>query len=61
MVRLGVFMLILGVGSLVLPYFHMQFRLMSLVQPAQPVAGIAVAAVGGLCLFLGGGRKKNPE
>ena len=59
MARFGVFMLVMGVGSLVLPMVGMQFKLMSLFQPAQPVAGIAVAAVGGACLFLGG--RKTPE
>jgi hypothetical protein len=37
----------------------MQFRVMSLVQPAQPIAGIAVASVGGVCLLLG--ARKKPE
>ena len=59
MARLGVFMLIMGVGSLVLPMFGRQFKIMSLVQPAQPVAGIALAAAGGLFAFFG--ARQKPE
>ena len=53
MARFGVFLLIMGLGSLLLPLIGMQFRLMSLLDPAQPIAGIAITAVGGLLIFLG--------
>ena len=53
MARLGIFLLIMGIGSLILPMMGRQFVLMSLLGPAQPVAGIAIAAVGGLLIFLG--------
>lgn len=53
MARLGIFLLIMGIGSLILPMMGRQFVLMSLLDPAQPVAGIAIAAMGGLLIFLG--------
>jgi hypothetical protein len=59
MARLGGFMLVMGIGSLVLPTIGLQFRLMSLFDQAQPVAGIAFAAGGGLFLFLG--ARQNPD
>ena len=38
MARFGVFLLIMGVGSLLLPLMGRQFILMSLLDPAQPIA-----------------------
>lgn len=60
MIGWGVVLIIFGLGSLILPQFNMQFRLMSLLDGAQPVAGIVVAAIGGLLIFLGL-RNKNPK
>ena len=51
MKRLAVFLLILGIGSLVLPMIGVQFRLMSLLAPAQPWAGILMCVVGAALLF----------
>ena len=59
MARLGGFMLVMGIGSLVLPAFGLQFKLMALFQPAQPLVGIAMAAGGGLFVFLS--ARKNPD
>ena len=59
MARLGGFMLVMGIGSLVLPSIGLQFRLMALFDPAQPVAGIAIAGFGGLFAFLG--SRQNPD
>lgn len=53
MIGWGVILIVLGIGSLILPQFNIQFRLMSLLDGAQPVAGIVVAAIGGLLIFLG--------
>ncbi len=53
MVALGALLVILGIGSLVLPMFDIQFQLMSLLDDYQPVAGIAVAAIGAVLVFLG--------
>jgi hypothetical protein len=53
MVRIGVLLIVFGIGSLLLPMFNVQFRLMSLLDDYQPVAGIVVAAIGAALLFLG--------
>lgn len=53
MIGFGVLLIILGLGSLILPQFNIQFRLMSLLDDFQPVAGIVVAAIGALLLVLG--------
>ena len=37
MARLGIFLLIMGIGSLILPLMGRQFVLMSLLDPAQPI------------------------
>jgi drug/metabolite transporter (DMT)-like permease len=44
--RIGGLLLFLGLGSLVLPLFNMQFRVLSFVDDYQPVLGIAFAVVG---------------
>jgi purine-cytosine permease-like protein len=46
MLSLGVLLVILGVGSFVLPMIGYQFRLIEPLEPYQPWAGIALAAVG---------------
>ena len=46
MVRLGILLIVLGFGSLVLPLFNMEFRLMSIVDDFQPWAGIVVGVIG---------------
>jgi hypothetical protein len=43
MVGWGIFLIILGAGSLLLPQIGIQFRLMELVDEYQPYAGIVVA------------------
>lgn len=53
MVGFGILLIVLGLGSLILPQFNIQFRLMSLLDDAQPIAGIIVAAIGALLLVLG--------
>ena len=53
MIQIGVLLLIFGVGSLLLPMFDMQFRLMSILDDFQPVAGILVAGLGALLIILG--------
>jgi hypothetical protein len=57
MAGLGALLVILGIGSLVLPMFDIQFQLMSLLDDYQPVAGIAVAAIGVLLIVLGARRR----
>lgn len=53
MVGFGVLLVILGIGSLLLPMFDIQFQIMSLLDDYQPVAGIAIAAVGVVLIALG--------
>jgi len=47
-VQFGILLLILGVGSFVLPMIGFQFSLMSLIEDYQPWAGIGVAAIGAM-------------
>lgn len=58
MISWDVILIVFGVGSLILPQFNMQFRLMSLLDGAQPVAGIVVAAIGVLLIVLGSRNKQ---
>jgi len=57
MISLGVFLVILGVGSLVLPSLGFQFRLMDLLDAYQPWAGIIVAAIGLITVLFGAQRR----
>ena len=52
MLRIGVLLIVFGLGSLVLPMFNLQFRLMSILDDFQPVAGIAIAAIGAVLVFM---------
>lgn len=61
MIGIGVLLIIFGVGSLILPHFDLQFRLMSLLDDVQPVAGIVVAAIGVLLVVLGMRKRGNPS
>jgi hypothetical protein len=58
MVGWGILLLVLGVGSLLLPMLDMQFRLMELLDPYQPWAGIVVAVIGGVLVFMGQTRRQ---
>lgn len=59
MVGLGVVLVIFGIGSLLLPMLGYQFQLMSLLDDYQPIAGIAVAAIGAVLLVLGIQRRRT--
>ena len=52
MARFGVMLLILGIGSFILPLFGMQFRLLAIFGDAQPIVALVMAALGGVLLFL---------
>jgi hypothetical protein len=52
MARIGVLLVVLGLGSLVLPLLNMQFSFMQIMDDYQPFAGMIVAAIGGVLLFL---------
>ena len=53
MTGFGVLLIILGLGSLLLPLFDLQFRLMEFVDPYQPWAGFIIAAIGAILVGLG--------
>jgi protein-S-isoprenylcysteine O-methyltransferase Ste14 len=57
MLSLGVLLVILGIGSFVLPMIGYQFTLMDPIEEYQPWAGIIVAAVG-LITVLWAGRRR---
>lgn len=58
----GLLLIILGFGSLVMPHLGLQFSLMSLVAKYQPIAGIAVGALGLIITFFGArGKKKDKK
>ncbi len=59
MISLGVLLVILGVGSLLLPYFGLQFTLMDFVNDYQPWIGIIVAALGLITILFGAQRRRE--
>lgn len=50
----GFTLILLGLGSFVLPMMGIQFRIMQLFGEYQLVGGLALAAAGGLMVFFGG-------
>jgi predicted lipid-binding transport protein (Tim44 family) len=61
MISLGVLLVILGVGSLVLPSLGLQFTFMDWLDAYQPWAGIIVAAVGLITVLFGAQRRGRAE
>ena len=61
MVGWGVFLMILGAGSLLLPMLGYQFSLMELLDDFQPYAGIVVAIVGAALVFMGMNRGSTTD
>jgi hypothetical protein len=59
MASLGVLLVVLGVGSLILPMLDIQFQIMSIVEPYQPFAGVVVAAVGAALVALSMQRRRT--
>ncbi len=57
MISLGVLLVVLGVGSLVLPALNLQLQLIEIVDPYQPWAGVIVAAVGLITILFGAQRR----
>ena len=47
---IGGLLVVFGLGSLVLPLFNLQFRLLAPLDPYQPIAGILIAAIGAVLL-----------
>lgn len=60
MVGWGILLIVLGAGSLLLPQMGYQFTLMELVDDFQPWAGIVVAVIGAVLVFMGIGRRRRP-
>jgi hypothetical protein len=59
MSSLGALLIVLGLGSLLLPAFNIQFKVMELIDDYQPYAGVAVAAIGAIILFISAGRGRR--
>lgn len=57
----GVFLIIIGAGSLILPMLGYQFMLMELVDDFQPYAGIVVAIIGAALVVYGMGGRRSAE
>jgi hypothetical protein len=58
----GIFLIIMGAGSLLLPSLGFQFRLMELLDDFQPYAGLAVAGIGAALVLVGMARgSRVPE
>ncbi|WP_370947590.1 hypothetical protein AB5J62_08535 [Amycolatopsis sp. cg5] len=60
MLRLGIFLAIIGFGSMVLPQFDLQFTLLMWADPYQPTIGIVVGVIG-LALVGVGVAAKNKK
>ncbi len=59
MASIGALLIVLGLGSLLLPAFNIQFTVMELIDDYQPYAGIALAAIGAIILFIAAGRGRR--
>jgi protein-S-isoprenylcysteine O-methyltransferase Ste14 len=57
MLSLGVILVIIGIGSFVLPMMGLQFRIMEPIEQWQPWAGIIVAAIGLITVIFAGRRR----
>lgn len=58
MVGWGILLIVLGAGSLLLPMLGYQFTLMELLDDFQPWAGIVVAVIGAILVFMGMTRRQ---
>lgn len=47
----GIWMVLLGIGSFVLPIFGMQFVLLSLLGAARPIVAIVMIVAGGALIY----------
>lgn len=48
----GIWMLVLGVGAFVLPYFGLQFKILSIFGDALPMVAGGIAVIGAVVLAL---------
>jgi hypothetical protein len=53
MVSLGVLLVVVGIGSIVLPAAGIESRLLNSLDPVQPWVGVIVAAVGLITILFG--------
>ncbi|MDO5067571.1 MAG: hypothetical protein Q4D96_09865 [Propionibacteriaceae bacterium] len=58
---IGVMLMILGFGSLILPTFNIQFKLLAWADPYQPWIGIVVGVIGVLLLIGNVMANRNKE
>jgi hypothetical protein len=61
MIGWGIFLIVIGAGSLLLPLIGFQFRLMELVDAYQPWAGIVVAIIGVALVVVGMNRRQPAQ
>jgi hypothetical protein len=61
MISLGVLLVILGVGSLVLPSLNLQVAFLDFVDPYQPWAGVIVAAIGLITILFAAQRRGRKD
>ena len=61
MFGIGVFLVILGAGSFILPLMGMQFKLVAFVEPYQPIPGIVAIVAGVALAFFGRGKKDKKK
>jgi|GEM_PF-4687558 len=47
----GVWMIVLGAGSFILPLFNLQFMLLNYLGPARPIVAVFMIAIGGAMVY----------
>jgi hypothetical protein len=61
MKRFGIYLLILGLGSFILPYFDIQFKILSIFGENQWIASILLTVAGAGLLLLGIRKQQQKE
>jgi hypothetical protein len=59
MKRFGIFLLVIGIGTFILPYMGLQFKIMSIFGDNQGTAAIVAAVVGLILIALDTARNKK--
>jgi hypothetical protein len=59
MKRFGIFLLVIGIGTFILPYMGLQFKIMSIFGDNQRTAAIVAAVVGLILIALDTARNKK--
>jgi hypothetical protein len=47
----GTWMVILGIGSFILPLFNLQFMLLNYLGPARPIVAVFLIVIGGAMMY----------